>query len=53
MKSMLHLSSIVLLIATWIVASHLLGERLLPEPKTVLLALFNEARSGALISILA
>jgi NitT/TauT family transport system permease protein len=49
MKSMLHLSSIVLLIATWIVASHLLGERLLPEPKTVLLALFSEARSGALI----
>jgi NitT/TauT family transport system permease protein len=48
MKSMLHLGSIVLLIVTWIVASHLLGERLLPEPKTVLLALFNEVRSGAL-----
>jgi NitT/TauT family transport system permease protein len=49
MKSMLHLGSLVLLIVTWIVASHLLGERLLPEPKAVLLALFNEARSGALI----
>jgi NitT/TauT family transport system permease protein len=48
MKSMLHLGSIVLLIGTWIVASHLLGERLLPEPKTVVLALFSEARSGAL-----
>jgi len=48
MKSMLHLGSIFLLIVTWIVASHLLGERLLPEPKTVLLALFDEARSGAL-----
>jgi NitT/TauT family transport system permease protein len=48
MKSMLHLGSIVLLIITWIFASHLLGERLLPEPKTVALALFNEARSGAL-----
>jgi NitT/TauT family transport system permease protein len=49
MKSMLHLGSLVLLIVTWIVASHLLGERLLPDPKTVLLALFSEARSGALI----
>jgi NitT/TauT family transport system permease protein len=49
MKSMLQLGSVVLLIVTWIVASHLLGERLLPDPKTVLLALFSEARSGALI----
>lgn len=48
MKSMLHLGSIVLLIVTWIAASHLLGERLLPEPKTVALALFNEARAGEL-----
>jgi NitT/TauT family transport system permease protein len=49
MKSMLQLGSVVLLIVTWIVASHLLGERLLPDPKTVLLALSSEARSGALI----
>jgi NitT/TauT family transport system permease protein len=48
MKSVLHLGSIMLLIATWIVASHLLGERLLPEPKTVALALLDEARSGSL-----
>jgi NitT/TauT family transport system permease protein len=48
MKSTLHLASIVLLLITWIVASHFIGERLLPEPRTVALALFHEARSGAL-----
>jgi NitT/TauT family transport system permease protein len=48
MKSVLHLTSIVLLLITWIAASHFLGERLLPEPRTVALALLREARSGAL-----
>jgi NitT/TauT family transport system permease protein len=48
MKSVLHLASIVLLLITWIVASHFIGERLLPEPRTVALALLREARSGAL-----
>jgi NitT/TauT family transport system permease protein len=48
MKLMLHFSSIMLLLVTWIVGSHLLGERLLPEPKAVALALIDEARSGAL-----
>ncbi len=48
MKSALHLGSIALLVVTWIVASHMLGERLLPEPKAVVLALLDEARSGAL-----
>jgi NitT/TauT family transport system permease protein len=48
MKSALHLGSILLLSVTWVVASHLIGERLLPEPGAVALALVDEARSGAL-----
>ena len=48
MKSILHFGSIMLLLVAWFVASHLIGERLLPEPKTVALALLDEARSGAL-----
>ena len=48
MKTALHIGSITLLLITWIVASHLIGERLLPEPKAVALALLDEARSGAL-----
>jgi len=48
MKSILHFGSLMLLLVAWIVASHLLGERLLPEPKTVAFALLDEARSGAL-----
>jgi NitT/TauT family transport system permease protein len=48
MKSALGLASIMLLLITWIVASHLIGERLLPEPGSVALALVREARSGAL-----
>jgi len=48
MKPALHLGSIMLLLLTWIVASHLIGERLLPDPKAVALALLDEARSGAL-----
>jgi NitT/TauT family transport system permease protein len=48
MKSILHFGSLTLLLVAWIVVSHLLGQRLLPEPKTVALALLDEARSGAL-----
>jgi NitT/TauT family transport system permease protein len=48
MKSILHFGSIILLLVAWIVVSHLIGERLLPEPKTVALALRDEVRSGAL-----
>jgi NitT/TauT family transport system permease protein len=48
MKLMLHIGSIMLLLVTWMVVSHLIGERLLPEPKAVALALVDEARSGAL-----
>jgi NitT/TauT family transport system permease protein len=48
MKSILHFGSLMLLLVAWIVGSHLLGQRLLPEPKTVALALLDEARSGAL-----
>ena len=44
MKTALHIGSITLLLITWIVASHLIGERLLPEPKAVALALLDEAR---------
>ena len=48
MKRVLHFGSLMLLLAVWIAVSHLIGERLLPKPKTVALALFDEARSGAL-----
>ena len=48
MKSMLHLGSILLLLLTWIIGSHVIGARLLPEPSVVALALIDEARSGAL-----
>ena len=48
MKSMLHLGSILLLLLTWIIGSHVIGARLLPEPSAVALALIDEARSGAL-----
>ena len=48
MKSLLHLGSILLLLLTWIIGSHVIGARLLPEPGAVALALVDEARSGAL-----
>jgi NitT/TauT family transport system permease protein len=48
MKSLLHLSSLLLLLVTWIIGSHVIGARLLPEPSAVALALVDEARSGAL-----
>jgi NitT/TauT family transport system permease protein len=48
MKSMLHFGSILLLLLIWIIGSHGIGTRLLPEPGAVALALVEEARSGAL-----
>ena len=48
MKLLLHLGSLLLLLVTWIIGSHVIGARLLPEPSTVALALVDEARSGAL-----
>ncbi|HTP94011.1 MAG TPA: ABC transporter permease [Xanthobacteraceae bacterium] len=44
----LRLASIVLLLAVWFVGAHFAGERLLPGPQAVGLAIVNEARSGAL-----
>jgi len=43
-----RLISLGLLIATWSAGSHFAGERLLPGPQAVALALLDEARSGAL-----
>jgi NitT/TauT family transport system permease protein len=44
----LRLISLGLLIAAWSIGSHFAGERLLPAPQAVGLAIFAEARSGAL-----
>jgi NitT/TauT family transport system permease protein len=43
-----RLISLGLLIAAWSAGSHFAGERLLPGPPAVALALLDEARSGAL-----
>jgi NitT/TauT family transport system permease protein len=43
-----RLISLGLLIAAWSAGSHFAGERLLPGPHAVVLALLDEARSGAL-----
>ncbi len=43
-----RLVSIALLLALWLVGSHVVGVRLLPEPQAVGLAIVREARSGAL-----
>ena len=48
MNFVLRLGSIALLLAAWIVASHLLGPRLLPAPQAVVLSIIHEARTGAL-----
>jgi len=48
MNAAVRLLSIALLLAAWFVASHFAGERLLPTPQAVGLAILNEARSGAL-----
>ena len=43
-----RLLSLGLLIAAWYTGSHFAGERLLPAPQVVALAMLDEARSGAL-----
>jgi NitT/TauT family transport system permease protein len=48
-----RLISLGLLIAAWSAGSHFAGERLLPGPQAVVLALLDEARSGALVLNLA
>jgi NitT/TauT family transport system permease protein len=48
MNFALRLGSIALLLAAWIVASHLLGPRLLPAPQAVVISIIHEARTGAL-----
>jgi NitT/TauT family transport system permease protein len=44
----LRLISLAALIAAWWIGSQLAGERLLPEPQAVAMAIWAEARSGAL-----
>jgi len=44
-----RLGSVALLLAAWIIGSHLVGPRLLPSPQAVALAIIHEARSGALM----
>jgi len=48
MNLALRAASVLLLLAAWYAGSHVLGERLLPEPQAVGLAIVEEARSGAL-----
>jgi NitT/TauT family transport system permease protein len=48
MNLVCRLGSIALMLATWIAASHFVSSRLLPAPEAVALAIFHEARSGAL-----
>jgi len=45
---MLRLISLVLLVGAWFLGAWLAGERMLPAPTTVLMAIMTEARSGAL-----
>jgi NitT/TauT family transport system permease protein len=48
MNLALRLSSIVLLLAAWLAASHVAGPRMLPSPQAVGSLIMAEARSGAL-----
>jgi NitT/TauT family transport system permease protein len=48
MNLALRLFSLALLLAAWLVGSHIVGARLLPAPQAVWLAIVHEARSGAL-----
>jgi NitT/TauT family transport system permease protein len=48
-----RVASLLALLILWQLGSWLMGERLLPAPETVLLALIGEVRSGALASNLA
>jgi NitT/TauT family transport system permease protein len=43
-----RLFSLILLVAAWYAGSEIAGERMLPGPQAVALALWDEARSGAL-----
>ena len=45
---LLRLVSLALLIAAWYAGSQFAGQRLLPDPETVALAIVHEAQSGAL-----
>ena len=45
---MLRLISLVLLVGAWFLGAWLAGERMLPAPTTVLMAIMTEARSGEL-----
>jgi NitT/TauT family transport system permease protein len=44
-----RLLSLALLIAAWYLGSRIAGARLLPDPQAVVLAIIDEARSGALV----
>lgn len=48
MNLALRLGSIALLLTAWLAGSHLIGQRLLPAPQSVALAIVHEAESGAL-----
>jgi NitT/TauT family transport system permease protein len=48
MNLVMRLGSLALLLGLWLLGSHLVGARLLPEPQAVGLAIVQEARSGAL-----
>ena len=48
MNAAIRILSLVLLLAAWYAGSQIAGERLLPYPPTVALAIVEEARSGAL-----
>jgi NitT/TauT family transport system permease protein len=44
----MRLVSIAILVAAWYAGAHFAGERMLPDPSVVALAIVDEARSGAL-----
>jgi NitT/TauT family transport system permease protein len=48
MNAGVRIFSLALLLAVWYAGSHLAGERLLPNPQAVAMAIVDEARSGAL-----
>ena len=48
MNLAVRLLSLGLMLAAWYVGSAIAGPRMLPSPDTVAVALWNEARSGAL-----
>src|SRR5438552_1532175 len=48
MNVALRLLSLLLLIVAWYLGAQLAGERMLPDPQVVAVAIAEEARSGAL-----